>query len=107
MATYRKRTIHVEAKWLKDLKPETIEKCLRFIHEDGDRDIAMADEQIQPMIEKVIADEGIYIKTLEGTMKADAGDFIIKGIMGEFYPCKEVIFRQTYDLANYGETDED
>lgn len=37
-----------------------------------------------------------YIKTLEGTMRADAGDYIIKGIKGEFYPCKPDIFKLTY-----------
>lgn len=38
------------------------------------------------------------IETLEGVMKAYKGDFIIKGIQGEIYPCKEDIFRETYDL---------
>lgn len=38
----------------------------------------------------------IDIETLEGTMIADVGDFIIKGIEGEFYPCKPDIFKKTY-----------
>jgi hypothetical protein len=38
------------------------------------------------------------ISTLEGKMLADVGDFIIKGIQGEFYPCKPDIFEQTYEL---------
>jgi hypothetical protein len=37
-----------------------------------------------------------YIKTLEGGHIATVGDFIIKGIQGEFYPCKPDIFEQTY-----------
>lgn len=37
------------------------------------------------------------IFTLEGTMEALPGDFIIKGIKGEFYPCKPEIFLQTYE----------
>lgn len=37
------------------------------------------------------------IKTLEGTMKADKGDFIILGINGEVYPCKPDIFEKTYE----------
>ena len=41
-------------------------------------------------------DGGIKIKTLEGEMMADFGDFIIKGIKGEFYPCKPDIFELTY-----------
>lgn len=40
------------------------------------------------------------IKTLEGTMRASFGDYIIKGIKGEFYPCKEDIFLKTYELVN-------
>lgn len=37
------------------------------------------------------------INTLEGTMTAEPGDYIIKGIKGEFYPCKPDIFRATYE----------
>lgn len=40
----------------------------------------------------------IEIDTLEGTMRADLGDFIIKGVQGEFYPCKPDIFEKTYDV---------
>ena len=42
-------------------------------------------------------DDGLIIHTLEGDMRADYGDFIIKGIKGEFYPCKPDIFEQTYE----------
>lgn len=40
----------------------------------------------------------LSIKTLEGTMTAQVGDYIIKGVQGEFYPCKPDIFEQTYEL---------
>lgn len=40
----------------------------------------------------------LIVPTLEGNMKAIAGDYIIKGIKGEFYPCKEKIFLETYKL---------
>jgi len=40
---------------------------------------------------------GLVIKTLEGEHKASIGDYIIKGISGEFYPCKPDIFLLTYD----------
>lgn len=39
----------------------------------------------------------LYIPTLEGEMRADPGDYIIRGVQGEFYPCKPDIFEQTYD----------
>lgn len=45
----------------------------------------------------VLKDKSAYIKTLEGTMIANSGDFIIKGVKGEIYPCKADIFEQTYD----------
>ena len=41
---------------------------------------------------------GLIIKTLEGEHKASIGDMIIKGVAGEFYPCKPDIFHQTYDI---------
>lgn len=41
----------------------------------------------------------LYIQTLEGPHHASIDDYIIKGIKGEFYPCKSDIFEQTYELA--------
>lgn len=41
----------------------------------------------------------IKIETLEGVMEASLGDYIIKGVSGEFYPCKPDIFKMTYDLV--------
>jgi hypothetical protein len=40
---------------------------------------------------------GFDIDTLEGVMYARVGDFIIKGVNGEFYPCKPDIFEKTYE----------
>ena len=42
----------------------------------------------------------LYIYTLEGVMQASVGDYIVKGVDGEFYPCKPGIFEKTYELAN-------
>ena len=39
---------------------------------------------------------GLTVYTLEGAMNAKVGDFIIKGVNGEFYPCKPDIFKKTY-----------
>ncbi|HEM5038906.1 TPA: hypothetical protein U1220_001373 [Streptococcus suis] len=41
----------------------------------------------------------LKIPTLEGIMTAIEGDFIIKGVQGEFYPCKPGIFAETYEIA--------
>lgn len=39
----------------------------------------------------------LFISTLEGEMRADSGDWVIKGINGEIYPCKPDIFEKTYE----------
>lgn len=43
----------------------------------------------------------IWIATLEGDMVAKKGDYIIKGVQGEFYPCKPDIFAETYEEVEY------
>lgn len=44
-------------------------------------------------------DLSLLVGTLEGAMTANKGDFIIKGVEGEFYPCKRSIFNKTYCLT--------
>lgn len=39
------------------------------------------------------------IETLEGTMTANNGDYVIKGVQGEIYPCKPDIFKETYEAV--------
>jgi hypothetical protein len=39
----------------------------------------------------------VEIRTLEGTMVANVGDWIIRGVKGEYYPCKPDIFKATYE----------
>ena len=43
----------------------------------------------------------IVIETLEGDMTASIGDYIIKGVQGEFYPCKPDIFEATYEIVEH------
>lgn len=43
--------------------------------------------------------EGAFIDTLEGGVYATYGDYIIRGVDGEYYPCKPSIFEKTYELA--------
>jgi len=47
--------------------------------------------------EAVVENEGLKIFTLEGSLFAQIGDFIIRGVKGEFYPCKPDIFEATYE----------
>jgi len=42
-------------------------------------------------------EQRLRIKTLEGHIWAEPGDYIIKGVQGEFYPCKPDIFKMTYE----------
>lgn len=42
----------------------------------------------------------LNIETLEGAMQANLGDYIIKGVAGEIYPCKAAIFERTYDAID-------
>lgn len=66
-------------------------------------DIYKEDSQVKKyrkkpiIVEAYIATKEEHIKTLEGTMKADKGDYVITGIRGERYPCKPDIFKQTYE----------
>jgi hypothetical protein len=41
----------------------------------------------------------LYIRTLEGEMTAKKGDWIIKGVRGEIYPCKDNVFKLTYEAV--------
>ena len=43
--------------------------------------------------------EGLFITTSEGTMHASKGDWIIRGVKGELYPCKPDIFEATYEAV--------
>ncbi len=83
MGQYRKKPVTVEAIQLKDLRTYTLIALQNFAGLDND-------------IFQVQSD-GLVIKTLEGDMKASIGDFIIKGVQGEFYPCKPDIFEKTYE----------
>jgi len=60
------------------------------------RDMAMMGEM---WFNASAKDGRYYIDTLEGHMKVNEGDFVIRGVNGEFYPCKPDIFEQTYELA--------
>ena len=82
---YRKKPITIQACQLLNTK-ESFEECFTFIGKN---------------VELTYATDGTFIniKTLEGVMQASIGDYIIKGIHGEFYPCKPDIFEKTYDLV--------
>ena len=83
---YRKKPVVIEAiQWNGD----NLYECLCFINCDT-KGIPLHD------IFHNVKNE-IGIQTLEGTMIASVGDYIIKGVNGEFYPCKPDIFEKTYE----------
>ncbi len=45
------------------------------------------------------SENGLFIHTLEGVMHASIGDYIIKGLRGEFYPCKPDVFNKKYEMV--------
>lgn len=89
MAFYRKKPVVIEAIQYKGPNIDIIRKFL------GDNIVA---EEYDTDISKDYPTE-IQIKTLEGYMYVSLRDFVIKGIKGEFYPCKPDIFYKTYDPA--------
>jgi hypothetical protein len=87
MAKYRKKPVVIEA-W------EFTEETIQNGHIPGVRDRAMLSEL---WIGKTSQDGRYYIDTLEGQMVVRDGDYIIKGVQGEYYPCKPDIFKATYE----------
>lgn len=60
-----------------------------------------ADPWMDKVIDRSPEDRSkLLIKTLEGVMTADAGDWIIRGVKGELYPCRDDIFRMTYEVVD-------
>ncbi len=82
MAKFRKKPVVIEAFQWKDKPPFPPEFS-------GLHSVALINER-----------EQLQIKTLEGDMAANDGDWIIKGVNGEFYPCKPDIFAKTYEPEN-------
>ncbi len=82
---YKKKPVVIEAVQLK-ATTESFKEAYLFIGDECDFTASQDGTMIN-------------IKTLEGTMIARIGDYIIKGINGEFYPCKPDIFNKTYEVV--------
>lgn len=53
-------------------------------------------------ITRSLYDESLWIETLEGIMRANPGDWIVRGIKGEYYPCKPDIFAANFEVIRPG-----
>lgn len=82
MAMYRKKPVVIEAECLTHYNIERLEKWCGG---------SIKGIKLPPQ------NRCIDIQTLEGEMRANMGDYIIKGIKGEFYPCKPDIFLASYE----------
>ena len=74
---YRKKPIEIEA--------------IQYTGENAKEVINFVNSNIK------VEDVDLIINTLEGDMTISNGDFVIKGVNGEFYPCKPDIFEKTYE----------
>ena len=92
MTRYVKKPIEIEAfRFGFDDEPEWFNKS---------RHITYAPAMIKTELDTLHIKElpsFCMIQTLEGAMRAELGDYIIKGIKGEIYPCKEDVFKASYD----------
>ncbi|MDG0795656.1 DUF2829 domain-containing protein [Pectobacterium punjabense] len=81
---YRKKPVVIEARQFNGKWTGDGTEILNWMGRGGDWDADTAE---------------LSIRTLEGVMTASAGDWIIKGVKGEFYPCKPDIFAATYEAV--------
>lgn len=86
MARYKKLPVEIEAMLFTE-DAENLIEIQEFMSK------ALTISYLDPNNPKLI------IETLEGNMNASIGDYIIKGVNGEFYPCKPDIFEKTYELV--------
>ena len=86
MAKYRKKPVVIEAQcW--DGSQGMAQELANWIGGEAHQHVASDGRR------------AVFIPTMEGLMRADAGDWIIRGVKGEFYPCKPDIFAATYEPA--------
>lgn len=86
---YRKKPVVIEAiQFRKQMSDEDFKSLIHFV--GGNNITGASGSPINTLV----------IKTLEGDMTASDGDYIIKGVNGEFYPCKPDIFEKTYEEAD-------
>lgn len=91
MPKYRKKPVVVEAiQWT----GSNLEEIRNFVGSDLIEEYVELFD-IKRTLKEMLVD--IAIDTLEGTMRVDYGDYIIKGVKGELYPCKPDIFLKTYE----------
>ena len=100
MGTYRKKPVVIEAYQYVGARPTShwpdwLRDAHRLPHPKGQNGPEGA-SHLKPG-ELCLIGPTMFIRTLEGTMSASFGDWIIRGVKGEIYPCKPDIFEATYE----------
>ena len=94
---FRKKPIIIEAVQLKKTQV-SIREITELMGESVDINNKIELVKFYEFCDIVFSRGYMEIKTLEGTMRANIGNWIIKGVNGEFYPCKPNIFEKTYEM---------
>ena len=90
---YIKKPVEIEAI---QLTKDNIIEVFNFLDETNYKETKSV-EELEDFSQMMLKQGYIEIETLEGMMIANFGDYIIKGIKGEFYPCKPDILQATYE----------
>lgn len=99
MAKYRKKPVVIEAIQWTGFNQDEIRKYFGTTFEERSEvrgNYEYDEENLKFYLKSYI----LTIKTLEGNMMASKGDYIIRGIDGEYYPCKPKIFEKTYEYVS-------
>lgn len=89
MGKYRKKPVVIEAI---QFDGSNFDEILEFGNKEGEKRNILKNSFTGNQ-------DYLFIRTLEGNMKVSEGDYVIKGVQGEFYPCKPNIFEATYDVV--------
>ena len=96
MPKFRKKPVVIEAIQLIG-SDQNINEILSFMDQTVDLSCRKAEDAYCDYC-RLVREIGMRIRTLEGIMTASIGDWIIKGVNSEFYPCKPDIFEKTYEV---------
>lgn len=87
MTKFRKKPVVIDAMQLPPSDEPVSQELIDFLHSGRD-DVTLRD-----------CNGGVAIYTPEGVMRGDPGDWIIRGVKGEIYPCKPDVFESTYEAV--------
>jgi hypothetical protein len=97
MAKYRKKPVVIEA-----VPVDEAIRCAESPHLDGWLALPEWLRDANDRGDVVFMPDHVMIHTLEGRMRGERTDWIIQGVQGEIYPCKDSIFQMTYEAVTDG-----